>query len=437
MADFVGFNSAFLTPAPVAENATAAISSPKYEATTGAILLSFAFTIVTSTSTIISGSFGALQRPKFNSNIVVAAFKILDRAEASRSRHRTLTCTDVIITLLSASSLLFLLSELCSEASGAIDTLWLTCFYSLIGVSASAATFSPVLRRFIPGLSGECERRFTYGSRLILKLDFYDILSLIVASAIGVWYILTKHWIANNLLATALAHLAITSHRVDSVPVGCFLLCGFLVYDVFWVFGTDVMLTVAMKLEAPITIKFPVDFLENGISGNRFICLGLGDVVLPAWFVALLLRFDMSRKNGSKLYFGTSLTCHVLGLVLADVFSIVFRSGQPALLYLAPLCVGVPLCVAFVRNEIETLWKYRKARGKSGLRRRKRRARKRAREWLEELQSGCSLREALCQRTQRQLRRPFRASDRRKAMSRHQEFLLQIRTQNARRMLVS
>lgn len=39
---------------------------------------------------------------------------------------------------------------------------------------------------------------------------------------------------------------------LDSIKVGCLLLVGLFVYDIFWVFGTDVMVTVAKGLEAPI-----------------------------------------------------------------------------------------------------------------------------------------------------------------------------------------
>jgi len=39
-------------------------------------------------------------------------------------------------------------------------------------------------------------------------------------------------------------------------------------------------------------VVFPQDILENGISANNFAMLGLGDIVVPGIFIALLLRFD-------------------------------------------------------------------------------------------------------------------------------------------------
>lgn len=52
------------------------------------------------------------------------------------------------------------------------------------------------------------------------------------------------------------------------------------------------MITVAKSFEAPIKLVFPQDFLEAGIFGTNFAMLGLGDIVIPGIFIALLLRFD-------------------------------------------------------------------------------------------------------------------------------------------------
>lgn len=35
------------------------------------------------------------------------------------------------------------------------------------------------------------------------------------------------------------------------------MLWGLFFYDIFWVYGTDVMVTVAKSLEAPIKLQFP------------------------------------------------------------------------------------------------------------------------------------------------------------------------------------
>ncbi len=56
----------------------------------------------------------------------------------------------------------------------------------------------------------------------------------------------------NNIFGLAFSVNAVEMISLDSIKVGCLLLCGLFVYDIFWVFGTDVMVTVAKGLEAPI-----------------------------------------------------------------------------------------------------------------------------------------------------------------------------------------
>lgn len=69
-------------------------------------------------------------------------------------------------------------------------------------------------------------------------------------------FLLLKHWIANNLLGFAFAVNGIELLHLNSVVTGCILLGGLFFYDIFWVFGTNVMVTVAKSFEAPIKCKF-------------------------------------------------------------------------------------------------------------------------------------------------------------------------------------
>lgn len=124
------------------------------------------------------------------------------------------------------------------------------------------------------------------------KFDTKDVLCFVLASVFGVWYLLKKHWVANNIFGIAFAINGVELLHLNSVTTGCILLGGLFFYDVFWVFGTDVMVTVAKSFEAPIKLVFPQDFLEKGFFGTNFAMLGLGDIVIPGIFIALLLRFD-------------------------------------------------------------------------------------------------------------------------------------------------
>lgn|SRR3990167_2873307 len=97
-------------------------------------------------------------------------------------------------------------------------------------------------------------------------------------------------------------------------------------YDIFWVFGTDVMVTVAKSFDGPIKLLFP----KNVFSGAEleFSMLGLGDIVLPGLFIAFLLRFDISRGKNSKTYFYICLFSYFLGLLSTISVMHIFRHAQ-------------------------------------------------------------------------------------------------------------
>ena len=59
------------------------------------------------------------------------------------------------------------------------------------------------------------------------------------------WYFMNKHWLANNMLGMAFSLEGIEHLSLGSVHVGCILLVGLFFYDIFWVFCTPVMVSVA------------------------------------------------------------------------------------------------------------------------------------------------------------------------------------------------
>jgi len=103
-------------------------------------------------------------------------------------------------------------------------------------------------------------------------------LGLGVAGAYLGW----KHWLLTNILSTALALQTLRLLKLDTFTTGMVLLAGLFVYDIFWVFGTDVMVTVAKGFDAPIKIVFPTaDYLA---ATPKLAMLGLGDIIVPgAW----------------------------------------------------------------------------------------------------------------------------------------------------------
>jgi minor histocompatibility antigen H13 len=112
-------------------------------------------------------------------------------------------------------------------------------------------------------------------------------------------YCKNRHWIVDNLIAMTVAVIRIEQLRFDNIRTAATYLVGLVCYDVFWVFGTDVMKTVAISLDAPLKLVFPLDLLENGWGANKMAMLGLGDIFSLGLLAAFLLQYDRTRDRYS------------------------------------------------------------------------------------------------------------------------------------------
>lgn len=260
------------------------------------------------------------------------------------------------------SGVLFGLYILFKVFSKEYINLLLTAYFLLFGLAAVTATLSPIVAPLFP----KKEKPWKYSwlpfwkSKDPFELEFgkSDLLAFILALGISGWYVYTKHWIANNIFGLAFSIQGIAMLSLGSYRVGCILLGGLFFYDIFWVFGTDVMVTVAKSFDAPIKLLFPKHLFAETL---EFSMLGLGDIVIPGVFIALLLRFDTKRSNKkkrSKLYFYTCYIGYFLGLFTTIAVMHVFKAAQPALLYLVPACIGSSFFLALIRGELTLLLAY-------------------------------------------------------------------------------
>jgi minor histocompatibility antigen H13 len=171
--------------------------------------------------------------------------------------------------------------------------------------------------------------------------------------AVGAWYLGANHWIANNILAFGICVAGIESLPIRSFTASALLLCGLFVYDVFWVFGTDVMVTVAKSVQGPIKLLFPQDIFGDH---EKKSLLGLGDIVIPGFFIMQMLRFALIRSGGrSRSYFYVAMGAYIASLVNTMFVMVVFNAAQPALLYIVPWLLLSMMLFALVRGELPAL----------------------------------------------------------------------------------
>lgn len=200
------------------------------------------------------------------------------------------------------------------------------------------------------------------------------------------------------------------------------LLGALFFYDIFFVFYTPLMVTVATNLDVPIKLLFP----RPGVTKDgkaALAMLGLGDIVIPGLVVAMALRWDLWRFYESKRranlermeksavdeiadsdghdikrrktmseeelvlltkpryvkvtgifgerswggvegtafgkeYFWSSIYGYIAGMIATLMVMHVFKHAQPALLYLVPGVLGSIWGTAAYRGELGLMWHY-------------------------------------------------------------------------------
>eukprot|EP00920_Eleutheroschizon_duboscqi_P024324 GHVT01060432.1.p1 GENE.GHVT01060432.1~~GHVT01060432.1.p1 ORF type:complete len:543 (-),score=191.14 GHVT01060432.1:1475-3103(-) len=287
-----------------------------------------------------------------------------------------------------------------------LDPWWVNCLITTyltgIGCMALAETISiGFLPLASPALRDDSRFSFrlafwpfgTAAEPTVVGLSWVHVASYAFAIAASALWLYTKNWILHNLFAIAFCIQAISLVSVGSFPVAALLLVGLFLYDIFWVFGTEVMVTVAKAFEGPAKLIFPMQFdpWQQSI-------LGLGDVVIPGIFISMCLRFDnwmheerenlaagkkddgaasappvegeaAARANGptnvdihatfGKFYFYVVLISYELGLLTTGMVMIFFRRAQPALLYLVPFCLLALFGAAALNGQMKDVMAYK------------------------------------------------------------------------------
>ncbi|KAJ5699108.1 hypothetical protein N7462_001113 [Penicillium macrosclerotiorum] len=241
-----------------------------------------------------------------------------------------------------------------------------------------------------------------------------DLLSGIFAlSAVGYFAFVTKPWWLTNFLGFSFSYGALQFMSPSTFWTGSLILGSLFFYDIYFVFFTPLMVTVATKLDVPIKLLFPrPPSPGEAPDAVSLAMLGLGDIVIPGMMIGLALRFDLflyyhrktiqiaticgsnaesdkaeyQRATGSwgerfwaptiipqepelkppyhdarsfpKIYFKASIVGYVVGMVTTLLAMQYSNHAQPALLYLVPGVLTSLWGTAFVRGETSLMWNF-------------------------------------------------------------------------------
>lgn len=223
-----------------------------------------------------------------------------DLSEASITLDRSQA---LMIPVMSSCSLL-LMFYLFASVSQLLTAL--TAVASVSSLFFCLSPYTTYLRSQLgmadPFVSRCCSKPFT---------RFQWLLLIACMSLVAAWLV-SGHWILNNMLGIAICVAFVSHVRLPNIKVCAMLLACLFVYDIFWVFfserffGANVMVSVATqqasnpvhtvanslslpglqlitkKLELPVKIVFPRNLLGGMLPGGNtsdFMMLGLGDMV--------------------------------------------------------------------------------------------------------------------------------------------------------------
>ncbi|RVX69119.1 hypothetical protein B0A52_06832 [Exophiala mesophila] len=144
------------------------------------------------------------------------------------------------------------------------------------------------------------------------SVDLLDVVSLSLASAlVSVHTFIAKPWYLTNFLGFSFCYGSLQFITPTTAWTGTLILGALFFYDIYFVFFTPLMVTVATKLDVPIKLLFPrpdgcvypvgapegsqamEEYLQCLAKNRTMAMLGLGDIVVPGMLLAFALRFDL------------------------------------------------------------------------------------------------------------------------------------------------
>ena len=187
------------------------------------------------------------------------------------------------------------------------------------------------------------------------------------------------YWLSNNAIGYTLLIKLISSIQIGKVHLVLLLYAFMVLYDCFFVFGSEVMVTVATRIDNPMKFIIPDNILSNMFlalySNVSYSMLGYGDIFIPSLILSIALRIDFietfqtvkaeltstsdtqlprtqpvvaslmelrervevkfKSSSGRTLYKGAMLG-YIIGLCFSVAFLYVFRIPVPALLFILP-----------------------------------------------------------------------------------------------------
>jgi minor histocompatibility antigen H13 len=246
------------------------------------------------------------------------------------------------------------------------------------------------------------------------RVGLLDVTSGIIALIVVAYFaFVNKPWWLTNLLGFSFCYGSLQFMSPSTFSTGSLILAALFLYDIYFVFFTPLMVTVATKLDVPIKLLIPrPSDPDDDPTKLSLAMLGLGDIVVPGMMMGLALRFDLflyyyrkglqkAKSAGTKEveikpvyqratsgwgerfwtplkradepaldppyqdaqsfpkpYFYASVIGYTSGMVVTLLVMQYWKHAQPALLYLVPGVLVSLWGTALVRGELKLFWDF-------------------------------------------------------------------------------
>lgn len=241
-----------------------------------------------------------------------------------------------------------------------------------------------------------------------------DIMAGVLALFVVVCFtFVAKPWWLTNLFGFSFCYGVLQVLSPSTFWTGSLILGSLFFYDIYFVFFTPLMVTVATKLDVPIKLLFPrPPSPDEDPNISPLTMLGLGDIVIPGMMVGLALRYDLflyyrrkaiqiaqaagqkgdkvkpfyqsatggwderlwappapsqdpeleppyhDARSFPKTYFYSSLVGYAIGMIATLLVMQYSKHAQPALLYLVPGVLISLWGTAFAKGEFRSMWNF-------------------------------------------------------------------------------
>ena len=127
------------------------------------------------------------------------------------------------------------------------------------------------------------------------KIGPQGVTSLVLTIAALLYFnLVAKPWWLTNILGFSFAYSSLQIISPTTSWTGTLILGADFIYDIYFVFFTPVMVTVATQLDIPAKLIFPTPSRPNeDPTRPASFMLGLGDIILPGMMIGFALRFDL------------------------------------------------------------------------------------------------------------------------------------------------